>query len=93
MADTIPDVAIDKTWKNVADPNNLGVPTPAIFTVQNKSYGNILIAIGPEPSAASTDGFVLRQFEHLDIAGETQVWVRSFSTSVQTGEVHVGEIA
>lgn len=76
MADTKPDVQLDKTqYVDVYAATGLAVGTPIL--IQNKSSQNVYIQIQTtQPSALSRDGGIIQPFEQgLIDTGENGCWV------------------
>ncbi len=77
----MPDVLIDSTWQSL---NALsGITTGQRFSIQNKSTDWIYVADNGQPSADSTEGYLVAPFDHTESSyilvteGSPEIWVRS----------------
>lgn len=75
---TVPDVILNgKEFQDVYAETGIEVGKPV--TVQNKTSASIYVQnTKDKPSDESTDGFILRPYDHIPVTGQiTGLWVKS----------------
>ena len=89
MAQTIPDIPVDRTWISLNSESGIAIGTAVNIQLKNWKR-NVIISEGVQPSADSIDGRLLtpqeRNIPYRD--GSLELWVRTKNGSAL---IHVEE--